>query len=65
MVKTTLKGSKLIIEADLDTSGKLSKSGKTFLLAGTGGFAPADGIKVKIDGVDRDVKIGLNVIGAR
>jgi hypothetical protein len=44
-MKHTIEGNKLIVEFDPDST-KLSKSGKTYLLASLGGFVDVDGIGV-------------------
>lgn len=51
-VKTTIEGSKLLIEVDLAQPGEVSKSGKSIVIASTEGNMPL--------GQD-DIKIGLNV----
>lgn len=52
-VKMTITGTKLIIEADLDTAGAPSKSGKTTVLATTSGNVSVPG--------KPDLKLGLNL----
>lgn len=55
-MKTEVKDSKLIITLDL-TKAQLSKSGKTYIVAGTGGFTKTD---AQIDG--KPVSISVNAI---
>ncbi len=52
-VKTELKGKLLVITIDTSAEGKLSASGKSHVIASTGGFADS--------GVE-GVRFGLNVI---
>jgi len=37
-MKATITGNKLVLELPIDPNPQPSKSGKTFLVAGTGGF---------------------------
>lgn len=51
-VKMEVKGDKLMIEIDLKAKGSASKSGKTNIIAGTGGFVAtghANGSKVSVN----------------
>jgi hypothetical protein len=56
-VKTSVNGSKLTIEVDLANakSWKPSTSGKTKIVASTGGLVMVDGSKIE------DLRINLNV----
>ena len=55
-IKTEVKGSQLIITVDLKAKGRDSKSGKTLVIATTGGFAQSGAA---------GVRFGLNVIRAK
>jgi hypothetical protein len=51
-VAMEVKGDKLIMTVDLSKAGAISKSGKTTIIAGTGGFVPtghANGSKVSVN----------------
>lgn len=50
--KMEVKGDTLTITIDLKAKGAVSKSGKTMIIAGTGGFMPtghANGSKVSVN----------------
>lgn len=51
-VTVDVKGSKLLIEVDLDKRGGASKSGKNLIIASTGGNVSVPG--------HENVKLGLN-----
>lgn len=47
-----IEGDKLVMTVDLKAKGAVSKSGKTMIIAGTGGFVPtghANGSKVSVN----------------
>lgn len=54
-VEAKVQGSKLVIEVDLNEKGEPSTTGKTLVIATTGGNIPVPGYK------DQTIKIGLNV----
>ena len=51
-----VNGNKLVIEIDMTAPRKLSESGKSKILAGSGGFYAIPGT---------DLKVNLNVIGPK
>jgi hypothetical protein len=55
-IKTTVKGDKLTLEIDLKTTLGPSKSGKTILVASSGGNIPIPGT---------DLVLGLNAYKAK
>lgn len=51
-VEMEVKGNKLIMTVDLSAKGAVSKTGKTMIIAGTGGFVAvnhATGAKVSVN----------------
>jgi hypothetical protein len=56
-IQTKVEGSKLIVTIDLTNAGKLSSTGKTKLIATTGGAISIDCGKVR-----EGVKLAVNVM---